>query len=96
MIAIKSTPALMHIQIVAAGADDPKFVRAVYKLNGNCFMRKPGELSEFAMDSGAHILHSNALIHIFHFVTPTIASIPARAVARMLLSWCAALRIERA
>jgi len=46
---IKSTPALMHIPIVvAAGSDDPKFVRAVYKLNGNCFMRKPGELPEFA------------------------------------------------
>ena len=46
---IKSTPALMHIPIVvAAGSDDPEFVRAVYKLNGNCFMRKPGELPEFA------------------------------------------------
>jgi len=46
---IKSTPALMHIPIVvAAGSDDPKFVRAVYRLNGNCFMRKPGELPEFA------------------------------------------------
>ena len=46
---IKSTPALMHIPIVvAAGSDDPEFVREVYKLNGNCFMRKPGELPEFA------------------------------------------------
>jgi len=46
---IKSTPALMHIPIVvAAGSDDPKFVRAVYALNGNCFIRKPGELAEFA------------------------------------------------
>jgi chemotaxis family two-component system response regulator Rcp1 len=45
---IKSTPDLMHIPIVvAAGSDDPKFVRSVYKLNGNCFMRKPGELTEF-------------------------------------------------
>ena len=45
---IKSTPALMHIPIVvAAGSDDPKFVRAVYALNGNCFIRKPGELTEF-------------------------------------------------
>jgi CheY-like chemotaxis protein len=45
---IKSTPALMHIPIVvAAGSDDPKFVRAVYELNGNCFIRKPGELDEF-------------------------------------------------
>jgi len=44
----KSTPALMHIPIVvAAGSDDPKFVRAVYELNGNCFIRKPGELAEF-------------------------------------------------
>ena len=46
---IKSTPELMHIPIVvAAGANDPKFVRAVYALNGNCFIRKPGELAEFA------------------------------------------------
>jgi two-component system, chemotaxis family, response regulator Rcp1 len=45
---IKSTPALMHIPIVvAAGSDDPKLVRAVYALNGNCFIRKPGELHEF-------------------------------------------------
>jgi chemotaxis family two-component system response regulator Rcp1 len=46
---IKATPELMHIPIVvAAGSDDPKFVRAVYALNGNCFLRKPGELPEFA------------------------------------------------
>jgi two-component system, chemotaxis family, response regulator Rcp1 len=45
---IKSTPALMHIPIVvAAGSEDPEFVRAVYALNGNCFIRKPGELPEF-------------------------------------------------
>jgi two-component system response regulator len=45
---IKSTPELMHIPIVvAAGSDDPNFVRAVYALNGNCFIRKPGELAEF-------------------------------------------------
>jgi chemotaxis family two-component system response regulator Rcp1 len=45
---IKSTPELMHIPIVvAAGSDDPKFVRAVYALNGNCFIRKPCELTEF-------------------------------------------------
>ena len=45
---IKSSPELMHIPIVvAAGSDDPKFVRAVYALNGNCFIRKPGELREF-------------------------------------------------
>ena len=38
----------MHIPIVvAAGSDDPKFVREVYALNGNCFIRKPGELQEF-------------------------------------------------
>jgi len=46
--AIKSTPELMHIPIVvAAGSDDPQLVRAVYTLNGNCFIRKPGELREF-------------------------------------------------
>jgi two-component system, chemotaxis family, response regulator Rcp1 len=45
---IKSTPELMHIPIVvAAGSDDPRFVRAVYELNGNCFIRKPCELGEF-------------------------------------------------
>jgi chemotaxis family two-component system response regulator Rcp1 len=47
--AIKSTPSLMHIPIVvAAGSDNPDFVRQVYALNGNCFLRKPEELSEFA------------------------------------------------
>jgi CheY-like chemotaxis protein len=46
--AIKSRPELMHIPVVvAAGSDNPKFVRAVYALNGNCFIRKPGELEEF-------------------------------------------------
>jgi chemotaxis family two-component system response regulator Rcp1 len=46
---IKSTPSLMHIPIVvAAGSDNPEFVRKVYTLNGNCFMRKPEELAEFA------------------------------------------------
>jgi CheY-like chemotaxis protein len=46
---IKSKPELMHIPIVvAAGSDDPTFVRAVYTLNGNCFIRKPDELTEFA------------------------------------------------
>jgi two-component system, chemotaxis family, response regulator Rcp1 len=45
---IKSTPSLMHIPIVvAAGSDDPEFVRKVYTLNGNCFMKKPEELAEF-------------------------------------------------
>jgi chemotaxis family two-component system response regulator Rcp1 len=45
---IKATAELNHIPIVvAAGSEDPDFVRAVYALNGNCFMRKPGELREF-------------------------------------------------
>jgi CheY-like chemotaxis protein len=45
---IKTTPNLMHIPIVvAAGSSDPKFIRAVYRLNGNCFIRKPNELTEF-------------------------------------------------
>jgi CheY-like chemotaxis protein len=45
---IKSTPELMHIPIVvAAGSDDPKFVRTVYEPNGNCFIKKPGRMSEF-------------------------------------------------
>jgi chemotaxis family two-component system response regulator Rcp1 len=51
---IKSTPELMHIPIVvAAGSDDPQFVRAVYKLNGNCFIRKPSELGEFVRFIGS-------------------------------------------
>src|SRR5687768_14926414 len=46
--AIKSTPHLMHIPIVvASGSEDPEHVRAVYALNGNCFMRKPTDLTQF-------------------------------------------------
>ena len=46
--AIKSTPHLMHIPIVvASGTEDPEHVRAVYALNGNCFMRKPSDLTQF-------------------------------------------------
>ena len=46
--AIKSTPHLMHIPIVVASAsDDPAQVRAVYALNGNCFIRKPSDLTQF-------------------------------------------------
>jgi chemotaxis family two-component system response regulator Rcp1 len=45
---IKKTPNLKHIPIVvAAGSTDPKFIRAVYQLNGNCFIRKPDELTQF-------------------------------------------------
>jgi two-component system, chemotaxis family, response regulator Rcp1 len=45
---IKSTPALSHIPVVvAADAEDPAFVEAVYSLNANCFIRKPTELVEF-------------------------------------------------
>jgi len=46
---LKSTPSLMHIPtVVAAGSDEPEFVRKVYALNGNCFIRKPDELRAFA------------------------------------------------
>jgi chemotaxis family two-component system response regulator Rcp1 len=46
--AIKSTPHLMHIPIVvASGSEDPEHIRAVYALNGNCFMRKPHDLTQF-------------------------------------------------
>jgi two-component system, chemotaxis family, response regulator Rcp1 len=46
--AIKADRELMHIPIVvAAGSDDPKFIRAVYKLNGNCFFQKPNEMAQF-------------------------------------------------
>ena len=45
---LKSTPHLMHIPIVvASGSEDPEHVRAVYKLNGNCFIRKPQDLTQF-------------------------------------------------
>ena len=38
----------MHIPIVVASAsDDPAEVRAVYALNGNCFIRKPNDLTQF-------------------------------------------------
>lgn len=46
--AIKTTPHLMHIPVVvASGSEDPEHVRAVYALNGNCFMRKPHDLTQF-------------------------------------------------
>ena len=46
--AIKTTPHLMHIPIVvASGTDDPDHIRAVYALNGNCFIRKPHDLTQF-------------------------------------------------
>ncbi len=46
--AIKSTPHLMHIPVVvASGTENPEHVRAVYALNGNCFMRKPHDLTQF-------------------------------------------------
>jgi CheY-like chemotaxis protein len=45
--AIKSTPELMHIPIVvASGSQNPEDVRAVYALNGNCFIRRPTELAQ--------------------------------------------------
>jgi CheY-like chemotaxis protein len=45
---IKSTPELMHIPIVvASGSDNPDDIRAVYALNGNCFMRKPNGFPQF-------------------------------------------------
>jgi chemotaxis family two-component system response regulator Rcp1 len=45
---IKSTPALSHIPVVvAADADDPAFVEAVYSLNASCFIRKPTEMVQF-------------------------------------------------
>jgi two-component system, chemotaxis family, response regulator Rcp1 len=46
--AIKATPSLMHIPIVvASGSEDPEDIRAVYALNGNCFIRKPSDLTQF-------------------------------------------------
>jgi CheY-like chemotaxis protein len=45
---IKSTPSLRHIPIVvASGSDNPVDIRAVYDLNGNCFIRKPNDLPQF-------------------------------------------------
>jgi CheY-like chemotaxis protein len=46
--AIKTTPHLMHIPVVvASGTENPEHIRAVYALNGNCFMRKPNDLTQF-------------------------------------------------
>lgn len=46
--AIKSTPHLMHIPVVvASGTENPEQIRAVYALNGNCFIRKPSDLTQF-------------------------------------------------
>jgi chemotaxis family two-component system response regulator Rcp1 len=60
---IKSTPALVHIPIVvAAGSDNPQFVKAVYALNGNCFIRKPGELPEFAKFIEACYVYWNSVV----------------------------------
>jgi chemotaxis family two-component system response regulator Rcp1 len=45
--AIKTTPHLMHIPVVvASGSEDPEHVRAIYALNGNCFMSKPNDLTQ--------------------------------------------------
>jgi CheY-like chemotaxis protein len=45
--AIRSTPELMHIPIVVvSGSQNPEDVRAVYALNGNCFIRRPIELAQ--------------------------------------------------
>jgi|SRR5579871_3251476 len=45
---IKQTPALLHIPIVVSSlTENLADIRAVYALNGNCFIRKPLELAEF-------------------------------------------------
>jgi CheY-like chemotaxis protein len=45
---IRSTPALMHIPVVvAADAEDPRFIQAIYSLHGNGFIRKPAESMQF-------------------------------------------------
>jgi two-component system, chemotaxis family, response regulator Rcp1 len=45
---VRSTPALMHVPVVvAADAEDPGFVQAVYSMHGNGFIRKPAELMQF-------------------------------------------------
>ena len=45
---IRSTPALMHIPVVvAADAEDPGFIQAIYSLQGNGFIRKPAESMQF-------------------------------------------------
>jgi two-component system, chemotaxis family, response regulator Rcp1 len=45
---IRSTPALMHIPVVvAADAEDPGFVQAVYSSHANGFIRKPAGLMQF-------------------------------------------------
>lgn len=50
--AIKTTPQLMHIPIVvASGSEDPEHVRAIYALNGHCFMRNRATLRNFFASS---------------------------------------------
>ena len=45
---IRSTPSLRHIPVVvAADAEDPGFVKAIYSLQGNEFIQKPAELMQF-------------------------------------------------
>jgi chemotaxis family two-component system response regulator Rcp1 len=74
---IKSRPALMHIPIVvAAGTDDPKFVRTVYALNGNCFIRKPGELTEFV----------RFIETCYEFWGSVVTLAPTRALSQSILS----------
>jgi hypothetical protein len=37
----------MHIPIVvASGSNNPDDIRAVYALNGNCFIRKPHDITQ--------------------------------------------------
>jgi len=46
---IRSTPALKHIPVIVAvdAGDDPEFVQNVHSLNGNGFIQKPVELTQF-------------------------------------------------
>jgi chemotaxis family two-component system response regulator Rcp1 len=45
---IRSTPALKHIPVVvAADAEEPAFIQAVYSMHGNGFIRKPPDLLQF-------------------------------------------------
>ena len=45
---IKASAELRHIPIIVwSGVSNPKEVRAVYELNGNCFIQKPTDLTEF-------------------------------------------------
>jgi CheY-like chemotaxis protein len=76
--AIKSTPELMHIPIVvASGSQDPEDVRAVYALNGNCFIRRPTELTQLVRFIETCYEFWNSVVTLSSKLAPAVASAAA-------------------